>query len=190
MKTADVSAATGMGITNLATLKASPAFEELIAHYQAQEDERQLEVDELRVDVQKRLVTLGLSISEELMERLINAPEGISTKDLNELLKSTLDRGGHSPVHKSESISAVLSVEELTQIKAAVTEAQKGGSNAAKAKEVPAGSGTTMGATRADGATELEAAPTTGLESEGPGVRTGVRETLPDSGPERGSTPG
>lgn len=78
--------------------------------------------------VQDRMVMLGLTAAEELQDRIENEAEDMSTKDLVEVLTRTLDRGGYSPVTKSESknLHAHVSLDDLQKIKQGVSNEQSG----------------------------------------------------------------
>lgn len=166
----EVSAMTGFSLSRLSTLQADPTFAELQAHY--------AEVANTRfADVQERMVVLGLSASEELLERIIESPDSVTNKELREILQAALDRGGHSPVTRKESVTAVLTAEDLRAMK----EQSKGAIIIDKAeiyeqkqeqspKLLPNDPETGVGETSPDGSLgEQEAAGERG-ESEGAGV--------------------
>lgn len=113
VRAGEVSALTGFCSSRISVLQADPAFEELVRHYASVEESR-------FADVQERMVTLGLTASEEIIDRLETEPELISSKELVDIVKAALDRGGHAPVTKSESknLSVVLGAEDLAAMKA------------------------------------------------------------------------
>ena len=119
MKAVEVSAVVGMCQSRLSILQSDPAFAELVSFYSEREDARFSQV-------QDRMVALGLDATAELHERIVEDPASVSNKDLTEIMKASLDRGGHSPVHRSVSASTSLSAEELARIKAEVASAQAG----------------------------------------------------------------
>lgn len=89
-KIVDVAAVTGYTPQRISDLKNDPTFQELVAHYQAQHDER-------RLNVQERLEGLGIALTEEVLERLDTAPESFSNEELRRWAETALDRAGHGP---------------------------------------------------------------------------------------------
>lgn len=110
VRPAQVSAATGMCLSRISILQNDPAFKELLTHYEGQEIAR-------AENVKDRMVMLGLDAAAELHDRILEDPEKVSTKDLVSVVTSALDRGGHAPLHRSESLSVTMSKEELDSIK-------------------------------------------------------------------------
>lgn len=108
----EVSAITSYSLSRISILKRDPSFKDLVAFYQKQKTEQ-------FADVQKRLATLSLDAIGEIQERLAEKPDSISTSQLIELSKVTLDRAGYSPVAKSQNISVSMSVEELRELRQA-----------------------------------------------------------------------
>lgn len=108
----EVSAITSYSLSRISTLKRDPSFKDLVAFYQKQKTEQ-------FTDVQKRLATLSLDAIGEIQERLAEKPDSISTSQLIELSKVTLDRAGYSPVAKSQNISVSMSAEELRELRQA-----------------------------------------------------------------------
>lgn len=108
----EVSAITSYSLSRISILKRDPSFKDLVAFYQKQKTEQ-------FVDVQKRLATLSLDAIGEIQERLAEKPDSISTSQLIELSKVTLDRAGYSPVAKSQNISVSMSAEELRELRQA-----------------------------------------------------------------------
>ncbi len=104
----EVSAITSYSLSRISILKKDPSFKDLVAFYQKQKTEQ-------FADVQKRLATLSLDAIGEIQERLAEKPDSISTSQLIELSKVTLDRAGYSPVAKSQNISVSMSAEELRE---------------------------------------------------------------------------
>lgn len=91
----EIGAITGYTPARIVQLKNDPAFQELIAHYKEQVDAKYLNIHE-------RLAALGVMVTEELLERLENAPEEFSNDELRKLAETTLDRGGYGPTAKRE----------------------------------------------------------------------------------------
>ena len=108
----EVSAITSYSLSRISILKRDPSFKDLVAFYQKQKTEQ-------FADVQKRLATLSLDAIGEIQERLAEKPDSISTSQLIELSKVTLDRAGYSPVSKSQNISESMSAEELRELRQA-----------------------------------------------------------------------
>lgn len=108
----EVSAITSYSLSRISILKRDPSFKDLVAFYQKQKTEQ-------FADVQKRLATLSLDAIGEIQERLAEKPDSISTSQLIELSKVTLDRTGYSPVSKSQNISVSMSAEELRELRQA-----------------------------------------------------------------------
>lgn len=117
---AEVAASTGYSASRISILQRDPSFKGLMDHYKTQRDE-------VFVDVHKRMATLGIDAADELQERLETNPESFSVGQLTELMKATLDRGGYSPVQKTQSVSMSVTPEALARIRAnhaAVTQGQ------------------------------------------------------------------
>lgn len=118
LKNIEVALATGFTPEHIYNLKNSPAFEELVEFYAAQDQQIQL-------DVRARMLTLGLDAAAEMQERLLDDPEQFSNKDLNGLITMALPFGGQAPATKDAGASrgaSKLSKEELAEIKSAVKE--------------------------------------------------------------------
>jgi len=112
MKAVQVSATVGMCSSRISILKNDPAFQELLEFYENSEADAY-------VDVRGKMVSLGSDAAAELHDRILEDPEAVSTKNLIDVLTASLDRGGHSPVHKTESLTAVLSKQDIIEIKKA-----------------------------------------------------------------------
>ena len=85
-----------------------PAFQELLAFYRE-------EVNKEHADLRERLVTLALDISQEIQDRIRDAPETFSNGDLRQFLTALADRTGHGPsstVHAEVDIIEHLSYSE------------------------------------------------------------------------------
>jgi len=170
----EVSALTGFCLSRISVLQSDPTFADLVKYYEG--------VAEARfADVQERMVVLGLSASEEILDRLENDPELISTKELVDVIKAGLDRGGHAPVAKSEtkSLSVVLGADDLAALKAnsssiildkaAIygqnTEEKDNTEKSVQASEEPA-----VGEAGPDRPLRIKLAETKGLPSKGTGI--------------------
>ena len=91
----EVGQITGYTPARIGQLKNDPSFQELLEHYKSQATEKWLNVHE-------RVAALGISITEELQERLENCPEDFSNEELRKLAESLLDRSGFGPSSKKE----------------------------------------------------------------------------------------
>lgn len=107
---AEVAASTGYSLSRISILKSDPSFKELLAYYQARSEE-------VFIDVKKRLAMLGMDAAAELQDRLDFKSDSLTNTQLIEITKATLDRAGFNPVAKSESVSVLLSAEELQKMK-------------------------------------------------------------------------
>jgi hypothetical protein len=103
----EVGAMTGYTPARINQLQKDPTFQELVAHYKDQVEAKYLNVHE-------RLASLGIRVTEEIMERLEEDPDSFSNEELRKLAESTLDRGGYGPQSKrvidvnSRSVSLTL----------------------------------------------------------------------------------
>jgi len=78
-------ALTGYAPGTVSALKADPAFQELVAYYQAQ-------VDDLFAQIQDRIGALGVSFLDEIQQRLETSPESFSIGQLQKMAEFLLDR--------------------------------------------------------------------------------------------------
>lgn len=88
--TFEAAAITGYTPQRVRQLAADPAFQELLAYYKDQVREKWL-------NVQERLASLGVAITEELQERLAEAPENFSNEELRKWAETLFDRSGFGP---------------------------------------------------------------------------------------------
>ena len=74
------------------------------------------------------MAMLGMVASGELTERILEAPEEMTSKDLTEVMKISLDRGGYAPITKSETKSThlILGADDLAKIKQSTQESANG----------------------------------------------------------------
>jgi hypothetical protein len=86
----EVGAITGYTPVRINQLQKDPAFQELLAHYKKQ-------TDAVYLSVHERLANLGITVTEEIQQRLEEDPESFSNEDLRKLAETTLDRGGYGP---------------------------------------------------------------------------------------------
>ena len=76
---------TGRSVASIRSLQSDPAFQELLAYYAAQQEQRDL-------NVYDRLVTVGVTALDILQQRIEESPEKFTNNDLMKLLESTMDR--------------------------------------------------------------------------------------------------
>jgi hypothetical protein len=104
---------TGYSTVRIGTLLQDPTFKELVAAYRE-------EVQGKWLGVQERLAALGIAMTEEIQERLDQAPDKFSSEELRRWVETLLDRGGFGPTKTAnvnvKSQSTVLSL--IEQIKA------------------------------------------------------------------------
>lgn len=115
----EASISTGYSLNRISILKGDPSFQELLSFYSQKREE-------IFVDVQQRMAGFATDAVEVLQERLTETPEKFSNKDLNDLIKTTADRGGHSPVQKTETKTIVLKAEDLIKLKQEVESTHNG----------------------------------------------------------------
>lgn len=127
---ADVAASTGYSLSRISILKSDPSFKELLAYYSARSEE-------VFIDVRKRLAMLGTDAVAELQDRLDFKSDSLTNTQLIEITKATLDRAGFNPVAKTESVSVLLTGEELQKMKQNLG----GGNNVRVVESLSQGSG-------------------------------------------------
>lgn len=115
----EASVTTGYSPSRISILKADPAFKDLLAFYQESSKDA-------FVDVQSRMAGFAVTCVEVLQDRIEDRPDSFTNKDLNELIKTTADRGGHSPVHKTENKTVLLTAQDLKSMKEEVETKQNG----------------------------------------------------------------
>ena len=89
----EISAITGYTPSRIYTLKADPAFRELVAHYAEQEASA-------KADVHQQIQATALTALQILHERLEETPDEFSNKELREILTAGFDRTGFGPSSK------------------------------------------------------------------------------------------
>lgn len=119
MKAIEVGAVVGLCSSRLSILQKDPAFAELVSFYEGQEDAS-------FAAVRDQMVTLGVDAAAELHDRLLDQPESLTAKNLVDIMTTALDRGGHSPVHKTESTNLVIGKDDLEDIKRQVADGLQG----------------------------------------------------------------
>lgn len=116
---AEASLLTGYSLSRISILKADPAFQELLAQYM----KRNIEVFS---DLQGRMAGFATDVLDELQDRLEVAPETYTNRELIEAVKVSNDRGGNSPIHRSQTQIAVLSASDIKAIKEEVKASESG----------------------------------------------------------------
>jgi len=115
----EASISTGYSPSRISILKADPTFKELLNYYQGK-------ASEIYIDVTQRMAGFATTAVEVLQERLEDRPDSFSNKDLNQLIKTTADRGGHSPVSRSEIKTITMDAKTLMEMKQEVEAKQSG----------------------------------------------------------------
>jgi hypothetical protein len=92
----EISRQTGFSLDRVLRLRDNPEFCKLVAAYEAKLDKAEgrfdeIEFEEFRAEQKTRVATLQLAL-EEQQERLIEAPETFSHRDLQELISDASDR--------------------------------------------------------------------------------------------------
>lgn len=87
--------ATGYDRSRVSILKDDPSFKELVAFYRSEVQERYLGLHEA-------MSQLGLDSVRELQDRMEDAPEEFSPKELLAMAQFAADRTGHGPSSKQE----------------------------------------------------------------------------------------
>jgi hypothetical protein len=99
-----VSVSLGYSLSRISILKSDPTFRELLSYYEKQHEA-------LHLDVQERLINLGLDSIETLQSRLDDDPDEFSNKELLEVAEMALDRTGHG---KSSTVSVMHGLDDET----------------------------------------------------------------------------
>lgn len=152
MKPADASLLTGYSSSRISILQNDPAFRELLAHYTTNNRE-------VYEDLQKRMAGIAMIASEELQERLEESPTAITNKELLEVIKITNDRGGNSPIARSQNQTVVITAEELNNIRQEV-KAKENGRIIEASQAIENNQGAALGKIDYQSATEVSSAKT------------------------------
>lgn len=110
---------TGYSPSRISILQNDPAFRELMAHY----TQHNIQIN---TDLQTRMAGFATDVLDELQDRLEVAPETYTNRELLEAVKVTNDRGGNSPISRSQVQVAVLSQGDIQKIKEEVKASQNG----------------------------------------------------------------
>jgi len=154
----EVAAATGYSLSRISILQADPLFQELQAFYTEQEANRFAEL-------QDQIKALGQAVTEELLERVTSEEVSFMTnRDLRQIMEAALDRSGHSPVHRRQSMNVTLSGQELKELKERVNAKRTDKVVEVSIERDPP---TGVGGAGGDGTARALAETTEGVESEG-----------------------
>lgn len=93
----------------ISILKTFPAFQELVEHYRAKQEDVLVAATAMFTD---RAGELTLEMMQELQERLHNSPESFTPSALNELIKTLADRSGNAPVARSQNVNVNVNMGE------------------------------------------------------------------------------
>lgn len=93
MKDGDVAVAVGLSPGRLSILKNDPAFTALIQTFQNHKDAH-------TIDIMEKVHEVGMIAIEELRDRILDAPDEISSSQLLDITTAALDRLGHGPQAK------------------------------------------------------------------------------------------
>lgn len=115
MQEGEVSARVGVSPTRISLLKNDPTFAELLEFYRK-------EGREIFRDVLGQLKSLAADATSELHDRLVDAPEAFSIKQLMELSTMALDRTGFSPTVKLDARHVHLTSDDIRAMKEAMDE--------------------------------------------------------------------
>ena len=117
MKPSYISSVLNYSLSRISTLQRDPAFKELVTYYNKGNEVA-------FADVRKQIATLSSDAVAELSARLEEQSDSISTANLLEIAKLSLDRSGFAPVAKSQVAIAHISADDIKDLKA-----QAGGEN-------------------------------------------------------------
>ena len=106
----DIAAIVGYSSTRISSLRGYPAFKELVAHY---ETAFQIHLTDMR----ERLEAIGLMSHEILLERLMDEPETLTTKELTAIIQISADRTGHGPSSTLNVNSGALTPNEREELR-------------------------------------------------------------------------
>jgi hypothetical protein len=86
----EIAAITGYSPTYISLMQVDPAFKNLVDYYKTN-------IQEVFISVHERMASLSMLAAEELQERLTEAPEEFSRRELLEVVEKTADRTGFGP---------------------------------------------------------------------------------------------
>jgi hypothetical protein len=112
MSEQEASAVTGYDPSRISVLKSDPAFRDLVAHYQRQEDA-------LAADFSERASMVTLTALAVIQDKLESEDDPVSLSAALEVAKTFADRTGHAPIQKSVQMN--VNVDFAERLKAAQT---------------------------------------------------------------------
>lgn len=124
-----VAAITGYSVDRIYGLQQDTVFKGLLKHYTDAVEEHITDTAGLVLDLAND--ALGV-----LSERMESDSESFTVKELTELSKVTLDRSGHSPVHKSENLNINCSAELVKEANDLIRKRNENQVNILDAREV------------------------------------------------------
>lgn len=110
MSNVEISAVVGFHHSRLSILRNDPAFQELLVHYENEEEE-------IWHDVREQAAELGTTAVQEIHQRILEHPEKVATRDLIAVMEKGLDYGGKKPPARTENLHAHTTLEQLQKIK-------------------------------------------------------------------------
>lgn len=118
-KPGEASLQTGYSLSRISILQRDPAFRELLAHY----EKNNIQV---MTDLQTRMAGFATDVLDELQDRLEIKPDEMTNRELIEAAKIANDRGGNSPISRSQVQIATLTPADIKAIKEEVRAAENG----------------------------------------------------------------
>lgn len=104
----EAAAITGYEPAWISSLQKTPAFKELVSHYQAVKDSA-------FGDFQERAASVTLDFLNHISDKLEEAPEEIGVAQALDIVKTLADRTGNAPVAKSVQVNATVDLTERLQ---------------------------------------------------------------------------
>lgn len=98
----EIGAIMGYSPSYISSLKSDPAFKSLIAFYKHQADE---EFRAAQISLHDRLASISMVATEELLDRVTDAPEKFSNDQLMDLTKLSADRTGYGPQSRNTNVN-------------------------------------------------------------------------------------
>lgn len=175
----EISEVIGVTPQRITTLKADPAFQELISYYQSM-------TDDVYVNVAERIAGFTTDAMEVLHERILENPDAVKTDDIIKVISMGLDRTGYGPKSTQNINQRVMVVTdaELDRIKQEATLRRVGAIRSLPTSEEPALGQSMPGSLPLQIEVEAE-----GIESQGPFLREEIPEDAQDESSEGSGPP-
>lgn len=121
LKPPEIARETNSHVQTIYKLQDSPAFQELLVHYQQ-------EADRQAFDLSSKIALLAEESIDALLDSVRDSEAPPSADDLRKIAMGAADRAGYSPVQKTDNRSAVLHLtgQSLDEVKDAVRSAESG----------------------------------------------------------------